>query len=101
MLLVRIMDVKEKIQKILDEDINVKLILHGGGATLTSFEDGVAKIKFMGACASCMSQTDTFDEVVKALILGNIPEVKDVVVDDTVSDELLDFARQILAGKRP
>ena len=94
------MDVKEKIQKILDDDINVKLILHGGGAELTSFEDGVAMIKFSGACASCMSQTDTFDQVVKAAIMAGVPEVRDVVVDDAVSDELLDFARQILAGKR-
>jgi Fe-S cluster biogenesis protein NfuA len=94
------MDVKEKIQKILDDDINVKLILHGGGASLTSFEDGVAKIKFTGACAACMSQTDTFDDVVKTAIINGVPEVKDVMVDDNVSDELLDFARQILAGKR-
>ena len=94
------MDVKEKIQKILDDDINVKLILHGGGASLTSFEDGVAKIKFTGACAACMSQTDTFDDVVKTALINGVPEVKDVMVDDNVSDELLDFARQILAGKR-
>ena len=94
------MDVKEKITKILDDDINVKLVLHGGGATLTSFEDGVAKIKFTGACASCMAQTDTFDEAVKGTILRKVPEVRDVMVDDSVSDELLDFARQILAGKK-
>lgn len=94
------MDVKEKIQKILDDDINVKLILHGGGASLTSCEDGIAKIKFTGACASCMSQTDTFDQVIKAKLLGEVPELKDVVVDDSVSDELLDFARKILSGKR-
>ena len=94
------MDVKEKITKILDDDINVKLVLHGGGATLTSFEDGVAKIKFTGACASCMAQTDTVDEVVKGTILRKVPEVRDVMVDDSVSDELLDFARQILAGKK-
>ena len=91
---------EEKIQKILDDDINVKLILHGGGASLTSFEDGVAKIKFTGACAACMSQTDTFDDVVKTALINGVPEVKDVMVDDNVSDELLDFARQILAGKR-
>lgn len=94
------MDVKEKIQKILDEDINVKLILHGGGADLTSFEDGVAMIKFSGACAACMSQTDTFEQVVKASIMDKVPEVRDVMVDDTISDDLLDFARQILNGKR-
>lgn len=94
------MDVKDKIQKILDEKINVRLELHGGGASLTSFEDGVAKIRFTGACASCLTQTDTFDEVVKAQIMENIPEVKDVVLDDNISDELLDFARQILSGRR-
>lgn len=94
------MDVKDKIQKILDEKINVRLELHGGGVSLTSFEDGVAKIRFTGACASCLTQTDTFDEVVKAQIMENIPEVKDVVLDDNISDELLDFARQILSGRR-
>ncbi len=94
------MDVKEKIQKILDDDINVKLILHGGGASLTSFEDGVAKIKFTGACTSCLSQADTFDTYVKTAIMEGVPEVRDVRVDDDVSDELLDFARQILAGER-
>ena len=94
------MDVKEKIQKILDDDINVKLILHGGGASLTSCEDGIAKIEFTGACASCMSQTDTFDQVIKSTVLEKVPEIRDVVVDDSVSDELLDFARQILSGKR-
>ena len=94
------MDVKEKIQKILDDDINVKLILHGGGASLTSCEDGIAKIKFTGACAACMSQTDTFDQVIKAVILEKAPEVKDVMIDDSIDDDLLDFARQILSGKR-
>ena len=84
----------------MDEKINVRLELHGGGASLTSFEDGVAKIRFTGACASCLTQTDTFDEVVKAQIMENIPEVKDVVLDDNISDELLDFARQILSGRR-
>ena len=94
------MDVKDKIKQILYDDINMKLVLHGGGATLTSFEDGVAKIRFTGACASCMAQTDTFDEVVRKTIMSEVPEVKDVLVDDSVSDELLDLARQILAGKR-
>ena len=94
------MDVKEKIKKILDDDINSKLALHGGGAELTSLEDGVAMIRFSGACASCMLQTDTFDQVVKASIMEAVPEVKDVMVDDSISDDLLDFARQILAGKK-
>ena len=45
-----------------------------------------------------MSQTDTFDQVVKKTIMEKAPEVRDVTVDDSVSDELLDFAKMILAG---
>jgi hypothetical protein len=47
-----------------------------------------------------MSQTDTFDQVIKKTVLEKVPELKDVMVDDSVSDELLDFARKILSGKR-
>jgi hypothetical protein len=32
--------------------------------------------------------------------MAGVPEVKDVMVDDSISDDLLDFARQILAGRR-
>lgn len=87
---------EEKIQEILDEVINVQLNLHGGSATLTGFDDGVARVKFLGACASCMSSQDTLELVVKESIMSRIPEVKDVVLDTTVSEDLLEMARKIL-----
>ena len=87
---------EEKIQEILDEVINVQLGLHGGSATLTGFDDGVARVKFLGACASCMSSQDTLELVVKESIMSRLPEVKDVVLDTTVSQDLLDMARKIL-----
>ena len=34
-----------------------------------------------------------------ALVMGGVPEVKDVVLDTSVSEDLLDMARQILSGK--
>ena len=78
--------------------INVQLALHGGSASLTAFEDGVAWVKFHGACASCMSSSDTLEVVVKEAILQKLPEVKDVQLDMTVSEDLLDMARKILSG---
>ena len=87
---------EEKIQEILDEVINVQLNLHEGSATLTGFDDGVARVKFLGACASCMSSQDTLELVVKESIMSRIPEVKDVVLDTTVSEDLLEMARKIL-----
>ncbi|MBR5229943.1 MAG: NifU family protein [Firmicutes bacterium] len=88
---------KEKIQEILDEKINVQLALHNGSAELTGItEDGVAKVKFLGACASCMASADTFESVVRAAIMENVEGVTDVVIDNTVSQDLIDMARRIL-----
>ena len=88
---------RENIQHILDEKINVQLALHNGSAELTDItEDGVARVKFLGACASCMASADTFETVVKAAILENVEGITDVVIDDTVSQDLLDMARRIL-----
>ena len=89
-------EIREKIQQILDEKINAQLALHNGSAELTDVTDGIARVKFLGACASCMASADTFESVVKATIMEEVPEVKDVVIDDTVSQDLLDMARRIL-----
>ena len=43
-----------------------------------------------------MSSSETLENVVKESILQAIPEVKDVRLDDTVSEDLLDIARKIL-----
>ena len=67
-------ETEKEIQKIIDEVINVQLALHGGSASLTAFEDGVAWVKFHGACASCMSSSDTLEVVVKEAILQKLPE---------------------------
>ena len=91
-------ETEKEIQKIIDEVINVQLALHGGSASLTAFEDGVAWVKFHGACASCMSSSDTLEVVVKEAILQKLPEVKNVQLDMTVSEDLLDMARKVLSG---
>lgn len=90
--------IEEQIQEIIDEVVNVQLALHGGSASLTAYEDGVAWVKFHGACAGCMASSDTLEMVVKESIMGKLPEVKDVMLDNTVSEDLLDMARKILNG---
>ena len=92
------MTMEDRIQEIIDKVINVQLQLHGGSASLTHYEDGIAWVKFHGACASCLSSSETLEMVVKEGIMQVLPEVKDVRLDDTVSDDLLDFARKILSG---
>ena len=88
--------IREKIQKILEETVNLQLAAHNGRASLSDFADGVAWVRFHGACANCMSASETLEDVVKEAILQAVPEVKDVRLDDTVSEELLDMARKLL-----
>ncbi len=87
---------ENKIRKILEEKVDPVLSEHFGGSMLTKYEDGVAYVKLTGACATCPSAQETLEDVVKDFVMGGVPEVKDVVLDTSVSEDLLDMARKIL-----
>ena len=91
---------EEQIRKILEEEVNPVLAGHNGGAVLTGFADQVAKVKLTGACAACPSAACTMEDVVKEMVLSRCEGVVDVVLDTSVSEELLDMAKKIMNGKR-
>jgi len=71
--------VKEKVQKIIDE-IRPALQADGGNIELIEVgEDGVVKVKLMGACGSCPMSQLTLKRGVEARLKAKIPEVKEVV----------------------
>lgn len=86
----------KEIEAILKEKVDPVLAEHFGGAVLTKFVDGVAYVKMTGACASCPSAQSTVEDVVKDILMSESKEVKDVVLDTTVSEDLIDMARKIL-----
>ena len=90
---------EEQIQKILEEKVNPILERHHGGATLTGFEGRVAKVKLTGACATCPSAMYTMEDTVKEIVLTHCDGVEDVVLDLSVSEDLLDMAKKILNGQ--
>ena len=87
---------EEQIRKVLEEKVDPILSEHFGGAQLTRIDDGVAYVKMTGACAGCPSAQDTLENVVKDFLMGAVPDLKDVVLDTSVSEELLDMAKKIL-----
>ncbi|MBE6032421.1 MAG: NifU family protein [Clostridiales bacterium] len=87
---------EEKIKKVLEEKVNPLLASHYGGARLTALENGVVYVKLTGACSACPSAQYTIEDVVKATLMEEIPEVKDVLLDTSVGDDLLEMARKIL-----
>ena len=70
---------KEKVQKIIDE-IRPALQADGGNIELVDVgEDGVVKVRLMGACGSCPMSQLTLKRGVEARLKAKIPEVKEVV----------------------
>lgn len=86
----------EEIKKIVKENVNPVLAEHYGGAEVTNWEDGVVSIKMTGACGRCSGAQDTIETVVKDLVMANASEVKDVVLDTSVPEDMVEFAKKIL-----
>lgn len=87
---------EDQIRKVLKEKVDPVLAAHYGGAVLTGYEDGIVYVKLTGACASCPSAQSTIEDVVKTIVMENIQGLKDVVLDTSISEDLLDMARKIL-----
>lgn len=90
---------EQEIRQILRDKVDPVLASHFGGAELTAYEEGVVYIRLTGACGTCPSAQYTVEDVIKTEIMSALPEVKDVVLDTAVSDDLIDFAKKILNKK--
>ena len=71
---------KEKIQKVIVDDIAPKLQSHGGDIELVDVEeDGTVKVKLKGACGGCPGATMTIKGIVEQLLRDADLEFKEVV----------------------
>jgi Fe-S cluster biogenesis protein NfuA len=70
---------REKIEKVLKEEVTPMLASHGGSAELVELtEDGVVKVRLSGACAGCPGARMTLTHVVESAIRARVPEIKGV-----------------------
>ncbi|MDR1573221.1 MAG: NifU family protein [Clostridiales Family XIII bacterium] len=90
---------EDRIVAILTEKVNPLLEGHRGGAELARYENGVAHIKMTGACSGCPSAQYTVEDIIRSIVLQEIPELDDIVLDMSVSRELIDMAKKILNGE--
>ncbi|MGI6730990.1 MAG: NifU family protein [Anaerovoracaceae bacterium] len=87
---------EDQIKRVLEEKVNPILASHHGGANLVSYEDGVVLVRLTGACSACPSAQYTIEDVVKSIVMEELKEVKDVVLDTSISSDLIDMAKKIL-----
>lgn len=70
---------EEKVQALLEAEINPGLAMHGGFARLDRVEGDVAYITMGGGCQGCGLASMTLSEGIKAQIEERIPEIREVV----------------------
>jgi Fe-S cluster biogenesis protein NfuA len=71
--------IKERVEEVL-KDIRPSLQADGGNVELVEVtEEGVVKVRLMGACSGCMMSQVTLKSGIENYLKQQIPEVKEVV----------------------
>jgi len=74
-----LIEIEQKIIKILDTKIRPAVAKDGGDIKFKEFKDGIVKVELQGSCSGCPSSTLTLKQGVENLLCHYLPEVKEVV----------------------
>lgn len=69
---------REKIEKVLAEDVRPLLAMDGGSVEFVEVKDGVVKVKLTGACGGCPMAQLTLAGIVESKLKEKIPGIKKV-----------------------
>jgi len=69
---------QEKVKDVLDK-VRPYLVRDGGNVELVGIEDGIVKVKLVGACAGCPHSTMTLKNGIERILKQEVPEVKEVI----------------------
>lgn len=87
----------KRIEAVLEEKVRPTLRAHGGEIQIDRLENGVLYVKLLGQCAGCPSADLTTENLVEAELTAALPDlVRQVVVVQSVSDELWEQAKRLL-----
>jgi Fe-S cluster biogenesis protein NfuA len=70
-------DIKAEVQEVLDK-LRPFLLRDGGDCELVDVEDGIVKLRLLGACGSCPSSTITLKAGIERALLEEVPGVVEV-----------------------
>lgn len=68
---------REDVEGVLDK-LRPFLLRDGGDVELVDVEEGVVKVRLMGACGSCPSSTITLKAGIERALLAEVPGVKEL-----------------------
>ena len=68
----------KEVQEVIETQVRPALQSDGGDIELIDVEDGIVKVKLVGACAHCPSSAMTLYQGVEKMLMELIPEVKGI-----------------------
>lgn len=77
--------IAQKVQDVLDTEINPGVASHGGTVSLAKVQDGVAYITFGGGCQGCGAADLTLKQGIDRIVRERVPEIH-TVMDETDHD---------------
>src|SRR5437763_7278289 len=72
-------EVPERVQQVIEQQINPAIAAHGGAAQLVAVEDDIAYVRLGGGCVGCGMATVTLSQGIEVAITDAVPEVHRVV----------------------
>ena len=85
-----------RIETVIDEKLRPQLLLHGGGMETVRLEGGRYVFRLTGQCAGCPSAYLTTEELIRGTLLERFPQLREVVLEQGVSEDLLAQAKRLL-----
>ncbi|AVK85825.1 NifU family protein [Lysinibacillus sp. FSL H8-0500] len=69
--------INDQVQEVLDK-LRPFLLRDGGDCELVDVEDGIVKLRLLGACGSCPSSTITLKAGIERALLEEVPGIVEV-----------------------
>lgn len=91
---------RKDVEAVLDEYVRPLLATHNGDMEVLRIEDGVVYFRMKGACAGCAAADLTSEDLINKELVEHVPGVKKAVLENSVSQDLIDQAMNILKKSR-
>jgi len=69
----------DRVQQVIEEQVNPAIAAHGGGAELVSIDESIAYLRLFGGCQGCGLAQVTLKQGIERILLESIPELSQVV----------------------
>ena len=86
----------QAIEAVLDEHVRPLLRGHGGDMEVLDVSDGIVRFRMKGHCSGCPAAALTTESLIQAELTQRLPEIRQAVLVQETSPQLIDEARAIL-----